>query len=141
MVSKFADQPVAVLSREHLIKNKLAAAGHKTLADVEALQLKTEIKLNPSQKSCLSPFLNLMKHSIGLLVIFVTLAAGGKGLWPTADQTPRIGFLTSSLLFSRPHRGLPARSHQLGYVEGKNIVIEYRYAEGKSDRLPRLRPS
>ena len=28
--------------------------------------------------------------------------------------------------------------HDLGYVEGQNLVIEYRYAEGKSDRLPDL---
>ena len=38
MISKFADQPVAVLSREHLIKNKLAAARTQDLADVEALK-------------------------------------------------------------------------------------------------------
>ena len=40
MVSKFADQPVAVLSREHLIRNKLAAARTQDLADVEALKSK-----------------------------------------------------------------------------------------------------
>ena len=40
MTSKFADQPLAVLSREHLIKNKLAAARTQDLADVEALQRK-----------------------------------------------------------------------------------------------------
>jgi len=40
MSSKFADQPVAVLSKEHLIKNKLAAARTQDLADVEALRRK-----------------------------------------------------------------------------------------------------
>lgn len=38
--SKFADQPVSVLSREHLIKNKLAAARPQDLADVERLKSK-----------------------------------------------------------------------------------------------------
>jgi hypothetical protein len=41
MISKFADQPVGVLSREHLIKNKLAAARTQDLADVEALRRKS----------------------------------------------------------------------------------------------------
>jgi hypothetical protein len=40
MISKFADQPVGVLSREHLIKNKLASARTQDLADVEALKSK-----------------------------------------------------------------------------------------------------
>ena len=40
IISKFADQPVAVLSREHLIKNKLAAGRTQDLADVEALESK-----------------------------------------------------------------------------------------------------
>ena len=30
------------------------------------------------------------------------------------------------------------RLHELGYLEGKNIVVEYRYAEGKLERLPDL---
>ena len=38
IISKFADQPVTVLSREHLIKNKLAAGRTQDLADVEALK-------------------------------------------------------------------------------------------------------
>lgn len=38
--SKFADQPVAVISRAHLIKNKLAAARTQDLADVERLENK-----------------------------------------------------------------------------------------------------
>ena len=40
MISKFSDQPVAVLSREHLIKNKLAVARTQDLADVEKLKSK-----------------------------------------------------------------------------------------------------
>jgi len=31
-----------------------------------------------------------------------------------------------------------ARLHDLGYVEGQNLVIEYRYADGKYERLPQL---
>ena len=55
-------------------------------------------------------------------------------------KVPRIGFLVSS-----PASAISARIEafrqglrELGYVEGKNIVIEWRYAEGKSDRLPEL---
>jgi hypothetical protein len=40
LMSKFADQPVGVLSRDHLIKNKLAVARTQDLADVEALKKK-----------------------------------------------------------------------------------------------------
>jgi len=37
LITKFADQPIAVLSREHLIKNKRAAGRTQDLADVERL--------------------------------------------------------------------------------------------------------
>jgi hypothetical protein len=42
MLSKFADQPVSVLSRKHLIQNKRAAARTQDLADVERLENKVK---------------------------------------------------------------------------------------------------
>jgi len=53
---------------------------------------------------------------------------------------PRIGVLAplSVSSFSGRLEGLRKRLRELGYVEGKNIVIEYRYADGKLERLPDL---
>ena len=56
-----------------------------------------------------------------------------------AKKIPRIGVLDpgspqATTLLSPLREGL----RELGYVEGKNIVIEYQYAEGKLDRLPNL---
>src|SRR6266478_7039006 len=73
-------------------------------------------------------------------------AVGSTAAWPFAAraQTPtkvaRIGFLgpgystTSALRVERMWAGL----RDLGYVQGKNIVIESRWAEGNYDRLPEL---
>jgi len=54
-------------------------------------------------------------------------------------KVPRIGFLESGSPGSSPNRE-PFREglRELGYVEGKNFVIEYRYANGKLDRFPDL---
>jgi ABC-type uncharacterized transport system substrate-binding protein len=59
-----------------------------------------------------------------------------------ARKAPRIGFLTTSSA-SDPQNALRQDAfrqglRELGYVEGKNIIIEYRYAEGKSERLQEL---
>jgi putative ABC transport system substrate-binding protein len=57
-----------------------------------------------------------------------------------ATTIPRIGFLgvsTSALWASRVD-AFRAGLRDLGYVEGKNIVIEFRFAEGQVDRLPKL---
>jgi putative ABC transport system substrate-binding protein len=56
------------------------------------------------------------------------------------DHLRRIGFLTASSASAIAARTGALRQglRELGYVEGKNIVIEWRYAEGKLDRLPVL---
>jgi putative tryptophan/tyrosine transport system substrate-binding protein len=55
-------------------------------------------------------------------------------------KVPRIGFLFVSSLSSNSARAGAFRQglRELGYVEGKNIVIEWRSADGKPDRLPAL---
>ncbi len=57
-----------------------------------------------------------------------------------SKKVPRIGYLSGSSLSTSPARRKAFQQglRELGYVEGKNIVIEYRYAEGKFDRLPTL---
>ena len=54
----------------------------------------------------------------------------------------RIGYLAqgsgSGAASLRPLEGFRQGLRELGWVEGQNIVIEYRYAEGRIDRLPRL---
>src|SRR6266446_722043 len=55
-------------------------------------------------------------------------------------KVPKIGFLVgpSRSFFASRMESFQQGLHSLGYIEGKNIVIEYRYAEGKADRLPTL---
>ena len=72
-------------------------------------------------------------------------ALGGVAAWPLVARgqqpsMPVIGFLNSAspgpfaLLLSAFHEGLKDG----GYVEGKNVTVEYRWAEGQYDRLPAL---
>jgi len=76
----------------------------------------------------------------------VVALAGGLLLGPLpagAQQTgkiPRIGFLGNSTPTLEANLVEPFREglRELGYVEGQNIVIEYRWAEGKYERFPAL---
>ena len=76
---------------------------------------------------------------LGLLVIgFMLVVAGDLAHAQSKTATPRIGVL---LLGARPNANLDAfiqALRELHYVEGKNILIEYRFAEGKAERLPEL---
>jgi putative tryptophan/tyrosine transport system substrate-binding protein len=55
-------------------------------------------------------------------------------------KVPRIGFLNTNApaAFTTRTEGFRQGLRDLGYVEGKDILVEYRYAEGKLDRLPVL---
>ena len=57
-----------------------------------------------------------------------------------SSKIPRIGFLSNSSAATLAARAEAFQEglRQLGYVEGKNIIIEWRYADGKQDHLPAL---
>jgi len=73
---------------------------------------------------------------------FIGLLGGGLA-WPLAaraQQLPAIGFLHSGSPEPNAKRvaGLRKGLADAGFVEGKNVAIEFRWAEGKDDRLPEL---
>jgi putative ABC transport system substrate-binding protein len=69
------------------------------------------------------------------LLLSVSVAAAQQ-----PKKVPRIGILSaaSTSFYSARVESFRQRLRELGYVEGKNIVIDYRYAEGKLERLPDL---
>jgi putative ABC transport system substrate-binding protein len=79
------------------------------------------------------------KISFWLLATFL-LATVSPAQAQQAGKIPRIGYLTASTAAGNAYRFEAFRQglRELGYVEGKNIVIESRFAEGKLDRLPAL---
>jgi ABC-type uncharacterized transport system substrate-binding protein len=75
------------------------------------------------------------------LVLGALLLATSVSVWAQQPKkVPRIGFLGNSTAALEANLVGPFRQglRDLGYVEGQNIVIEYRWAEGKYERFPAL---
>jgi putative ABC transport system substrate-binding protein len=82
----------------------------------------------------------MRKGVIGFALSAMLLALCLPAKAQQAAKVPRIGLLSpfSPSATALWHQAFRQGLRDLGWVEGKNISIEYRYAEGRSDRLPNL---
>src|SRR3979490_1213237 len=107
--------------------------------------------LDPSHATAASPNLLCSGHGVILRDFmqrrhFITLIGGMAAAWPLVlyaqplGRMARIGFLGSASATgsAKSVEALRTGLRDLGYVEGRNIVIEFRWAEGKYDRLSDL---
>src|SRR5262245_49504784 len=77
---------------------------------------------------------------------FIALLGGAAAAWPIgasaqqAAKLPTIGFLGAATASARSQwvAAFVQRLHELGWIEGRTVAIEYRWAEGRYDRLPGL---
>jgi len=78
-----------------------------------------------------------MKEKVAVLIVVVLASFCAADAQQTTKALPRIGFIFSTVASGDPafdafQQGL----RDLGYVEGKNILIERRYGQGRLDRMP-----
>ena len=105
---------------------------------------------NPKSKTCGEPFGWAQdklcrtignRQLVGVVALAVAFARGGDVAdAQQAGKIPRIGFLDNSTASGSAVLVDAFRQElsKLGWIEGKNITIEYRFAEQKSERLPEL---
>jgi putative tryptophan/tyrosine transport system substrate-binding protein len=95
----------------------------------------TEVR---DQKSEVSKTLALRPLLLALSLLSSMLLAPCSAAAQQPKKVPRIGYLS---LLEPAHESTRSEAirlalSELGYIEGQNIAIEYRYAEGKRDRFP-----
>ncbi len=97
---------------------------------------------NLKSKTCPESYRRIENRKwVGLFAIVLALTVcGARAEAQQKGKVPRVGFLGNSTAALEANLIGPFREglHDLGYVEGKNIVIEWRWAEGKYERFPAL---
>jgi putative ABC transport system substrate-binding protein len=98
----------------------------------------TEVKRQTPEVSSLWSVVSKTLASNFYSVLFIVFCVPAQAQQPA--KIPRIGNLNAVSPVDNPHRFEALRQGlgELGYVEGKNIIIERRFADGKFDRLPAL---
>jgi putative ABC transport system substrate-binding protein len=97
---------------------------------------------NRKSKTCPEPCRRIQNRKlvgiVTLVITFVMCGAVAEAQQP--KKVPRIGYLSVSDAATESTRfeGIRLALRERGYIEGQNIAIEYRYAEGKRDRFPEL---
>jgi putative ABC transport system substrate-binding protein len=81
-----------------------------------------------------------MKKAVAssILVAIVLLALGVIADAQQPKKVARIGYLSTGSVLPATGEAFQQGLRDLGYIEGQNITIEYRYAEGMAERLPNL---
>lgn len=76
---------------------------------------------------------------------FITLVGGGAAAWSLAAQAQKAAIPTIGYLGTESANAAPDRVREFlqglqesGYIEGRNVGIEYRWADGHNERLPAL---
>jgi putative tryptophan/tyrosine transport system substrate-binding protein len=82
----------------------------------------------------------MTQHVLPWVLSTLLLTRSVRAAAPQPQTIPRIGFLGATFPSAIATRVEAFRQglHELGYVEGHNLVIEYRWAEGQVERLPAL---
>ena len=98
---------------------------------------------NRKSKTCTEQSRSIENRKwVGLsVIVFVLVTIGDVAQAQQPKKIPRIGYLSTNGDPSNPPPFVDAFRQglrDLGYAEGKNILVEYRYAEGKLERVPGL---